>query len=871
MPLSYTLNPDAVIKESFQYYSQDELELMTTYQLMEICRDQKIINGVIHPLDKDELIHQIMRFRGREDHLFITQHLDAGVQRLEELLQSARLHFQSDAVRGCAKLIAYDGLAIEYFDHFTIGYRPEIANTNALLVSGNKICAIFNLTEYPGYPGRLFITKSKELRCRESDVRSYTLYCMDRSQSDLLYRMYHTEQPLLPEHLNFFAVEILNFEVRPLLETDMPLAIDFGTSGTAAGIHLDNIYFEKLEGDPISGLLKKNKINYVKHLNSEEDYSETPVLPSVVGVISIDGEAVKFAFGYEADRLFKLSYIDEGFCVFYDLKRWVCDPEKQEEIIDRKGHRSFIQRKEIIRAYLEYVIECARQQFKCNIRHIHISSPVKQKAVFRNLFEDILSEYELESTDMLDEGVAVLYNSISELITEEKYQNNQSYRALIIDCGGGTTDLSSCRFKIDNQRVSYKINIKTAYENGDTDFGGNNLTYRIMQLIKISLAHQLGDMDFPSMEELIAPFKADVYQTVDRDNGTHAVYAQLDAEYERAEAVIPTRFKEYEHSSRADYYAVKNNFYYLFETAEKVKKQFYAKVDVLQLAISTTPLKETATKCLQIDRWKLSVREKGQLAVLKDIPMVYLTIYNLNLLLKADIYGIIRKFINTPYETGELQEISIMRLTGQSCKIDLFRDALKEFLPGRVIETTRRSEEADRLYELKLVCLNGAIQYLKDKKFGYADIHISNEQPAFPYTITAYTHSNEETTLIDGLERKKTHGVISRNMAYLTLNLFLKDTEGRLRYTYSCSVNPKQFGPAEPEAIAKKYRGHIVQDDIDDIEDRELKFFVFADELRWGFTVVPVFRRDGQMHLGPDQFFRFETEGWMTNFYDGTK
>ena len=50
-----------------------------------------------------------------------------------------------------------------------------------------------------------------------------------------------------------------------------------------------------------------------------------------------------------------------------------------------------------------------------------------------------------------------------------------------------------------------------------------------------------------------------------------------------------------------------------------------------------------------------------------------------------------------------------------------------------------------------------------------------------------------------------------------------------------------------------------------------LKFFILADEDRWGFTVVPVLRREGQLQLGPDQFFRFETEGWVTNFFDGTK
>ncbi len=78
---------------------------------------------------------------------------------------------------------------------------------------------------------------------------------------------------------------------------------------------------------------------------------------------------------------------------------------------------------------------------------------------------------------LLDEGVAVLYNSISELISERRFHNGGELQALIIDCGGGTTDLSSSRFTIFDQRIAYRIRIATAYENGDTDFGGNNLPH----------------------------------------------------------------------------------------------------------------------------------------------------------------------------------------------------------------------------------------------------------------------------------------------------------------------------------------------------------------------------------------------------------
>lgn len=57
-------------------YDKGELELMTTYQLREICRKNKIINGVAAPLDKEELIRIILRSFGRQEELLIREKYD---------------------------------------------------------------------------------------------------------------------------------------------------------------------------------------------------------------------------------------------------------------------------------------------------------------------------------------------------------------------------------------------------------------------------------------------------------------------------------------------------------------------------------------------------------------------------------------------------------------------------------------------------------------------------------------------------------------------------------------------------------------------------------------------------------------------------
>lgn len=182
-------------------------------------------------------------------------------------------------------------------------------------------------------------------------------------------------------------------------------------------------------------------------------------------------------------------------------------------------------------------------------------------------------------------------------------------------------------------------------------------------------------------------------------------------------------------------------------------------------------------------------------------------------------------------------------MTGQSCKIELFRGALKEFIPGRVIQLKKQGGDLAHDYELKLICLNGAVQYLKDRKYGFADILVKNSRSALPYIVTAFSHTGEEKILIHSLDRENTSGFISRNLENLTLKLYLKDAESKQRYSYSCGCELKDFKDVEFEDVQALYGPAIPQGDMDDIIDNEVRFFVWADPERWGFMVVPILCR----------------------------
>jgi len=869
----FTHNPVKKGAVEKRFYRRGELELMTTHQLREICRKEKIIHGILNPLDKDELIHVIMRFRGMADEYLITEYLPDGAARLNGLLATCTKHFNADFhLDGSATVVVYDGTATAYFDHITMAYDARLVGTNALVVSNDqKVCGVFNVMPRGRNRDRLYLVRDRSLLCEEAThMNDYSLYCFDKETSAMIKDIYTGERRVIPEqHLMTYKLPILDFSVREPKPLEIPLAIDFGTTNTAVGAYLDSTYFENTGERPGARGLKQDAVNYALYYDTTtEEHRESVILPSVVAVRSLEGGKPQYVFGYEAVQLANSIYTDESFTVFYDIKRWIADYEKGEELTDRAGRHAVVPRKEIIKAFFEYVIAQAEDRFKCTVPSIHISAPVKQKHLFRKLFTEILPKYVADIEETLDEGVTVLYNTITERIAKGNYEDGKPQRALIIDCGGGTTDLSSCTYTIADNRISYNIKLETTYENGDTNFGGNNLTHRIMQLIKLELAAQLGAN--VSRSRVIQGLDVDTYRFVD-EHGIAAVYAELEAACDIAEQVLPTRFQQFEKAARSEYFKVRSNFYFLFQLAEQVKKIFFNRAGLLRVHLGSGETSADDAVHIEMDKWKLSAVKNGQLKVIKTVPNFFLNIYDIELLLRADIYGIVQKFLEPLYDDDVLYDYTAIKLSGQSCKIGLFADAIKEFVPGKVIQFKRVSGDMDEeaKLDMKLSCVDGALQYLKDKKYGFANVTIESGTPALPYEITAADHRGNMLTLIKRLDRNQQRGTISRNMDNLTLKLYLNDADAVQRYSYTYQCRESEFIPMTYEELSCT-SSHIRQEEIDDLDNGEARFFVWANPEQWGFSVMPVTRLEDGLRVGKEQFFSFENDTWMLNFFDGT-
>ncbi|WP_124068056.1 hypothetical protein [Clostridium sp. E02] len=820
---TYTLHPGKTESEK-KTYKRINLEKMTTFQLSEICRREKLVMPSKSHMDREALLRLIMRFRGQKDYRHINTACEGGLNRLQEFFDRNRIDISSSQnVRIPGTIVIYREAGLSELDHYKVESDVLLYEGNLLLIDENfQVYTCFYIKEMNH---TCFLFKGKDIPVLPLGKHQYfILYFPNERNSEFLYDCYQGNHTTIPGYMEGIRIPLLDIEVREVMDTDLPLVIDFGSSNTTMGICLP---------DGTSRIAKAGN-GYI--------------IPSVIGVEESGAGTHDFVFGYEALALGGQNYLDEDIPVFFDIKRWISDPERMEGVILKNGFKYQISRRDMLRAFLEYLIDLAKQQFKCQFKNIQFLAPIRQKEKFQELFKELLPDYNVNCE--LDEGMAVLFNSMNQMITKNQYEKGRSYHALIIDCGGGTTDLTSGRFCIENSRVSYTIDLETRYENGDTNFGGNNLTYRILQMLKIKIGNALGYLGKHNMDSLSEGNSCQL----------------LDNQYQAMEDFLPTRFKDYEERSREQYFHVKNNYYYLFLLAEEVKKSFFQTKFQYEVWISTG--KEPEDHRIFLDRWKLSVLHEGEFTHIDQEIQFPLYLNEIELVLRPDIYNLMERFLDQKFEQGELQEYEMIKLTGQSCKSNLFTEALKQYVPGKLIQSAKREAEET---ELKMCCLEGALAYFLNCKRGYMKFNQNYQVRTLPYEIMTYTHENQEKVLIRSLDPEEHIGYISRFMIGKQLDLYLNDEKGKRLKTYYYEYDTSKFERTTQGEIDDQYAGSVIQEETDTILEGEMKFFVWVSRKQWGFLVLPVLRENEVLYKGNETFFDFEDDTWEENFFNGRK
>ena len=791
---TYTLNQNQKTEEHTTYKRKD-LEKMTLFHLREICRKERVVVPSAQSADREGLIRLIMRFRGQKEYRHINTAQEGGLERLQEFVQNNKVHItDKQQIRIPGTITLYQETGMNELDGYKVQSDNKLYEGNLILI--DELFQIYTCFYIQEINGIHYLFKGKGVPVRPLEKHQYfILYLPNERDSEFLYDCYYGNRVSVPGYVEGIRIPLLDIQEKEIVKADLPLVIDFGSSNTTMGICLP-------DGTTKIAL----------------DKGQT-IIPSMIGVKGVLEDKTEFVFGYEALALTGENYQDEDVTVFYDIKRWISDADRKQSVTLKNGYKYQIDRKEMLRAYLDYLIDLARQQFKCTFTCIQLLAPIRQKKKFEELFTQILPEYSVNCE--LDEGMAVLFNSINRMINQNQYEKDRWYHALIIDCGGGTTDLTSGLFRINNNRVSYIVDLETKYENGDTNFGGNNLTYRIMQLLKIRIVFELG---FMKKENFMGSENAFSYE-------------KLEQLYQQAEHYIPTLFRDYRERSREQYFFVKNNYYYLFEMAETIKKQFFQSKFRYELYVSTD--KNNEEGAVFLDRWKLSIIVDGLFDHIHESVEFPLYLNEIEELLRPDIYQLMEHFLDEKFEQGELQDYEMIKLTGQSCKSRLFTEALKQYVPGKRIQNTKHESDGT---ELKMCCLEGALAYFLNCKRGYMKVNQRYQVGTLPYEIMALTHENKEKILIKSLDRENHIGYISRFMIGNQLDLYLNNEQGERLKTYYFEYDTSKFEKTTQEEIDRCYQNTVIQEETDIILEGEMKFFVWVSRERWGFVVLPILR-----------------------------
>lgn len=435
--------------------------------------------------------------------------------------------------------------------------------------------------------------------------------------------------------------------------------------------------------------------------------------------------------------------------------------KKLKELINNETDRiekenDRLSKQELIKRYIDYIIEKSEEYFGVKFNSLHFTAPVKMKGKFISFFEKCYSDkYDVcDFEHCVDEAVAVIFDYIEKedlSIQESASSDNGQIRdkkMVVLDCGGGTTDLAACDYHSEKSANGYRtISVHTRAEKGDNGFGGNNITFKIMQLIKIKLCKVMrGEV----LDDDIVPDESEVLKSVDdlfddpnirKCEILDKVYGKFQRLYSECEQLIPTLFENNElpENDKAD---VKRNFYFLWQFAEQIKLEFYREDKVVVNKNSQLDLNSIARSS-----YLYVYDENERLKRIEDpLDNIEITINEIRKIICGDIYLLINKLLP---DRDHADDKDYYFLSGQSCKINLFNELLKEFIPGRKLRNKLyRSSNASTDIDLKLKCISGSINYIAANNSGnLGEVRIITDRPAANYYAHFPAENDNEVSM----------------------------------------------------------------------------------------------------------------------------
>ena len=846
-------------------YTREELESFELPRLRDICRAENIKPPTMEMFHhREELAKLIYRYLGIVKKPGIAVYMREGCKRLEDAFEKAG-NVQMGGIEVPAQMEIFQGQT-SFNDKKVIcqtNAKQELGRYAFLLDEKQEIQSVLLLEQITAgkYQMRLDGERMSP-QIQTGRFHQWELLLTEPAYVEEVVRCYQGKGRKKSNWIPNIRIPVPEVWVKEVPQSPEPLIIDYGTSFTTAGT---------CSGFGQTSVRALGRISFPAVLDCEwrqqGDCLSCALCPSVLAIKDCsDGnpEHITFLYGEEAVQEEKNRGFLARSSIFYDMKRWVSRYKEHIQVTDLEGNTCEVERLFLIRAFLRYIIDCAQQQNRVRYPKLCFTCPVKQKALSLRMYQEALPEYEVMTENITDEAVAVAYHFLEQGIRKLDYDDGIAKKLLILDCGGGTSDMVNCSYKITNEGITSHLELHVTYAHGDTNFGGNHLTWRVMQYLKIRLLEWVLRKEPVTMDALFPGVLSQVYEKVDRE-GVEKAYEVFSETYKKAEAWIPTCFDDYQNQPESMYLKVRGNYYFLWNLAETVKKKLYFQPGVCRVELQALFSDYAVYSCFE-DFHLFLRKEKGTWETQTRCPGLVVEKEEINLLLKPDIYGFLKNFIEPWYESGRLMDIDRIILSGQSSKIELFREVMKEYVAGRKAKTG-----GEIGCERKFLCMDGAMAYQQDRKTGRIRTTLSYEPARAPYSLTAedYETAGRQKTLLEkSTPMGEVYGYISRPTSTWEVLFHLKDGMEREVSCIPYAVSREGRMETGYGELLSNYP-FIRQEDLDSMRNGELRLFIYGDYENWGFSVLETAREANLLYTCPPGFVPFEPGAWETDFFDG--
>lgn len=782
---------------------------MGTFLLRDICVREKIMtrSAGMDPrrLDRAELIALLFRYRGREEDYLTDDLSPESAEILKDL--SRRVLLAAEALEVPYKIEIQKDVPLSEAEDVLI--RHGFAGDHfvgILCDASGDVLAVFEVRG-----GRMCLAPGRVLQTLPVGTRQdLTVLLFDAVSSQKVIRAYNSQKcdPLRERGMIAAKARLPIFSVRQPEDAGEPLVIDFGAGHTTASAAQEGT-------DEIRAVFFQDG---------------SRLCPSVAAVERCrDGQAA-FCFGYEALRLIRRDGYGCGMSFFHNLRLFLYE-EKLLDVCDSDGNVVRISSDELLKRFFAYIISLAKGEHGRNYQRLCFLTPEKRGALALARLRSLLPDYEVEG--VRSESVNSVYQ---EMIQRADYEGQEAITELAFHCGAGSASLVACEHEAENTSVAYRVRIRERYLNGDSGFGGNRLTCLIFMYLKIRVMLAVTE----SREEIFGERFRDPYSCVDEYGGTREVYEQFNGLYERAEAVVPTRFGLAEHSDLLK----RQNFYRLWFLAEHLKRAFFSGDPV-----NTIELPDAFEEFCAVN----VVTEFGGM----EYRLAF-TIHKdeLELVMAPEVYRIVKRFIEPLCnEYGILLGCRI-KFTGMSCQLPIFRDALREFTVGRRARLKKGNMEG-----LKLRALEGAILRSRMERVGRIVPEITEEEAEISYIVTVESHQGDTIRIVSQAgQGKEVFGYVRRHGVTRTVEFTICDRLGNETGRRTVELDIHTFSRLTYDELFAAYPAFpAFQGDFDSIGEDEIRLFVYREE-NWDFCVLPAARKQGVLLVGQASRFLFDDD-----------